>query len=174
MLTTDQKGNIAELAIARAAIERGVDVYGPVGEGSRYDLLFDVDRALWRVQCKWTPIYRNVIGLHCYSSRRNGAGPRRRLYAVGELDPYAAYCPDNDRCYFVPFAAFGERTQISLRLDPCGNNQRAGINWAKDYEFDATLGLPGAIAQLGERLHGMQEVAGSSPAGSTDQPVLLP
>ena len=26
----------------------------------------------------------------------------------------------------------------------------------------------GAIAQLGERLHGMQEVAGSSPAGSTE------
>jgi hypothetical protein len=25
----------------------------------------------------------------------------------------------------------------------------------------------GAIAQLGERLHGMQEVAGSSPASST-------
>jgi hypothetical protein len=25
----------------------------------------------------------------------------------------------------------------------------------------------GAIAQLGERLHGMQEVAGSIPAGST-------
>ena len=27
--------------------------------------------------------------------------------------------------------------------------------------------LHGAIAQLGERLHGMQEVAGSIPAGST-------
>src|SRR5690242_18192617 len=29
-----------------------------------------------------------------------------------------------------------------------------------------TEGSRGAIAQLGERLHGMQEVAGSSPAGS--------
>jgi hypothetical protein len=33
MLTTDQKGNVAELAIARAAIELGVDVYRPAGEG---------------------------------------------------------------------------------------------------------------------------------------------
>ena len=174
MLTTDQKGNIAELAVARAAIERGVDVYRPVGEGSRYDLLFDIDRVLWRVQCKWTSIYRNVIGLRCYSSRRNRAGLRRRLYAAGELDAYAAYCPDNDRCYFVPFAAFGERTQISLRLDPCGNNQRAGINWAKDYEFDATLRPQGAVAQLGERQSGRLEATGSSPVGSTDQPALLP
>ena len=37
-----------------------------------------------------------------------------------------------------------------------------------DFEFDATLGPRGAIAQLGERLAGSQKVAGSSPAGSTD------
>jgi hypothetical protein len=30
----------------------------------------------------------------------------------------------------------------------------------------ATIGTPGAIAQLGERLAGSQKVAGSSPAGS--------
>jgi hypothetical protein len=28
---------------------------------------------------------------------------------------------------------------------------------------------PGAIAQLGERLHGMQEVVGSSPTSSTSE-----
>ena len=151
MLTTDQKGNIAELAIARAAIERGVDVYRPVGEGTRYDMIFEVGRRLWRVQCKWAPIFRNVICLRCYSSRRNRHGLVRRVYALGELDAFAAYCPDNCRCYFVPFAAFGMRTQVSLRLDPCENNQRTGINWAEDYEFAATLGLSGAIAQLGER-----------------------
>jgi hypothetical protein len=37
---------------------------------------------------------------------------------------------------------------------------RAGVTMAGQYRL-------GAIAQLGERLHGMQEVAGSSPASST-------
>lgn len=32
----------------------------------------------------------------------------------------------------------------------------------------AGLGRNGAIAQLGERLHGMQEVSGSIPLGSTN------
>ena len=51
--------------------------------------------------------------------------------------------------------------------EPPGNHQRRGIRPANDFEFAATLGrLRGPIAQLGERLHGMQEVAGSSPAGS--------
>jgi PD-(D/E)XK nuclease superfamily protein len=93
MLTTDQKGSIAELAIARAAVERGVDVYRPVGEGTRYDLLFDVDRTLWRVQCKWTPVYRNVIGFRCYSSRRNRNGLLRRCYAPGERTPMRLTAP---------------------------------------------------------------------------------
>jgi hypothetical protein len=35
MLTTDQKGNIAETAITAAAVRLGVDVYRPVGEGVR-------------------------------------------------------------------------------------------------------------------------------------------
>jgi prevent-host-death family protein len=53
------------------------------------------------------------------------------------------------------------------------NNQRACINWADDFSFDATLGSSGAIAQLGERVHGMHEVAGSSPAGSTSDPSVV-
>jgi hypothetical protein len=40
---------------------------------------------------------------------------------------------------------------VRLRLAPCRNNQIVKINWAEDYEFAATLGRSGAIAQLGER-----------------------
>ena len=35
------------------------------------------------------------------------------------------------------------------------------------FTFDFSIGLGGAVAQLGARLHGMQEVAGSIPASST-------
>jgi hypothetical protein len=49
---------------------------------------------------------------------------------------------------------------MRLRLTPAANNQEAAINYAADYDF-------GAIAQLGERRHGMAEVVGSSPTSST-------
>ena len=52
-LTTDQKGAIAELAIARAGLELGIPVYRAMAEGGRYDLIFDLDSRLVRVQCKW-------------------------------------------------------------------------------------------------------------------------
>ena len=166
VLTTDQKGNIAELQIAAAAVELGIGVYRPVGEGGRYDMIFEVHGALLRVQCKWAPRHRDVVVLRCYSARRNRDGLLRRIYAAGEIDAFAAYCPDTDRCYFMPFGLFTGRTQVHLRLGPCRNNQNLRINWAKDYEFVATLGASGAIAQLGERVSGRDEVAGSSPAGS--------
>ena len=167
MLTTDQKGNVAELAIARDAVALGIDVYKPVGEGGRYDMIFEIDDSLWRIQCKWAPRQGDVILFRCYSCRRNRDGLLRRKYQPGEIDAFAAYCPDTDRCYFLPYASFAGRSQVLLRLAPSKNNQAEGINWAKHYEFAATLGPPGAIAQLGERVSGRDEVAGSSPAGST-------
>ena len=52
-------------------------------------------------------------------------------------------------------------TAIQLRLGPTRNGQQACINLADDFDF------VGAIAQLGERVTGSHEVAGSSPASST-------
>jgi hypothetical protein len=168
-LTTDRKGTIAELAIAKAAVEIGIDVYRPMGEGGRYDLIFDLIDRLVRVQCKWARRYGDIIVVRCYSTRRTRDGLIRRPYEPGQVDAYAAYCLELDRCYFLPYEAFPGRTQIQLRVANTRNNQRLRINWAEDYEFAATLRSLGAIAQLGERCHGMAEVAGSSPAGSIEK-----
>ena len=167
MLTTDQKGNVAELAIAAAAAGLGIDVYRPVGEGGRADLLFGVEDMLLRIQCKWAPLLGDTIIVRCYSSRRNRDGFVRRRYDEGEVDAFAAYCDATGNCYLLPPRMWVGRREVRLRVGPCKNNQQLRINWARDFEFAATLGASGAIAQLGERLHGMQEVAGSSPASST-------
>jgi PD-(D/E)XK endonuclease len=168
MLTTDQKGAIAEAEIAIAAVKLGIGVFKPLVEGERYDFVFDLRPRLVRVQCKWASLCDDVIVVRCYSARRNRAGLLRRCYELDELDVFAAYCPDTDRCYYLPIERFHPRREIRLRVAPTRNNQSFGVTWADDYEFAATLGkYPGAIAQLGERERGTLEVAGSSPAGST-------
>ena len=52
------KGNVAELAIAKAAAELGLPVYGPLTEHSRYDLVIEIGGRLLRVQCKWARLIR--------------------------------------------------------------------------------------------------------------------
>ena len=166
-MTTDQKGAIAEAAIALEALKLGIEVYRPIAEGGRYDMILVVDGQLLRVQCKWATRYGEVVVVRCYSNRRARTGLVRRLYSSDEIDAFAAYCVELDRCFFMPIGLFPTQ-EVRLRLSPARNNQRRGIRWADDFDFDATLGQnQGAIAQLGERLDGIQKVAGSSPAGST-------
>jgi PD-(D/E)XK nuclease superfamily protein len=168
MLTTDQKGNVAEACIAAAAVKFGVEVYRPMGEGQRYDLIFDMGSRLLRVQCKWTTRYNDILIVRCYSTRRI-AGDKiiTRRYTEDEIDAVAAYCDELDRCYLLPVELWSGRRQLHLRLAPSRNNQLRRINWAKDYEFAARLEGLGAVAQLGERQSGRLEATGSSPVGST-------
>jgi hypothetical protein len=169
MLTTNRKGAIAEAALVRAALECGYDVYRPLFEGGRYDLIFDSGERLLRVQCKWAPLHGDVIVIRSYTNRRCATGLLKRRYVSGDFDAIGAYCAALDRCYLIPYEAIDGAAQVQIRLGPARNNQREGIRIASHFEFGATLPRHalGPIAQLGERRAGSAKVAGSSPAGST-------
>jgi hypothetical protein len=167
MLTTDQKGAIAEMAIALEAMRHEVGVFRPLSD-ERYDLIFDLGSRLMRIQCKWAARVGEVVVIRTRRARRGPQGLIYRYYEADEIDAVAAYCPDTERCYLLPHELSVGRAAVQLRLSPTLNNQSAGVQWAQDHELGATLqALRGPIAQLGERVHGMHEVAGSIPAGST-------
>ncbi len=165
VLSTNAKGAIAETKIAAAATELGISVLRPIVEHGRYDLAFEIGGRILRVQCKWASLdpTGSVVAINLQSCRHTPNGYVYSQYGADEIDLVAAYCGELQRCYLLPVAKVEGMRGISLRLSPPRNGQRACINLASDYDF------PGAIAQLGERLRGTQEVAGSSPASSTDQ-----
>ena len=138
MLTTNQKGAIAETAIIHEATKLGLGVFKSIAD-ERYDLIFDLNPELIRVQCKTASKIGSVVVVRCYSNRRTATGMLSRAYTAEEIDALAAYCPDLGRCYLVPAARIDGRRGIQLRLDPTRNNQQLGVNWARDWEFAATL-----------------------------------
>jgi PD-(D/E)XK endonuclease len=87
VLSTDRKGSIAEIAIAEAAIRLGVDVYKPLNDGTRCDLIFDLAGRLTRVQCKWAARYGEVLIVRCARNRRTREGLLSRRYTIDEVDP---------------------------------------------------------------------------------------
>src|SRR2546428_39741 len=103
------------------------DVYRPVIEGGRYDLIFDTGERLLRVQCKWAPLHGEVVVIRSYSSRRARIGLVRRAYVQGEFDALAAFCPQLERCYLIPFEVIDGALQIHLRIAPTRNNQHIGV-----------------------------------------------
>jgi hypothetical protein len=164
MSATTMKGAIAETAITARAVELGIVVLKPVVEGRRYDLVFDTGERLLRVQCKWGRREGAVVIVNLVSCRHTPHGYVRSRYDASEIDGIAVYCAELKRCFYLPITEFGGRGNVSLRLSAAANGQEAAINFASQYEL-------GAIAQLGERLTGSQEVGGSNPPSSTPRPL---
>ena len=165
-LSPDQKGALAESAIVHAAVKLGLGVFRPLSDGERWDLILNLRPQLVRVQCKTAVLHGEVLSVPLYSSRRNAHGFVKRVYTSDEIDAVAAYWPELERCFLLPMGMFAARTYLQLRLAPSKNYQRARVNWADDYAFEATLKRLGAVAQLGERRAGSAKVRGSSPLGS--------
>jgi hypothetical protein len=149
----NQKGNVAEAAIAAAAVKLGIEVLRPQFEHGRYDLVFEIGSRFLRVQCKWARLERggSVVYVQLAGSRHTPTGYVRTTYSADEIDAVAVYCEELDQCYMLPIDLVAGRNALHLRLTPPRNGQRAALNWAADYRL-------GAIAQLGERLTGSQEV----------------
>lgn len=115
------------------------------------------------VRPAWAALARDgrVMTISIGGSRCTPNGDVLSSYAEHEIDLLAAYCGELDRCFLLPASLVAARRQIILRLETPRNGQRACINMAEHYEFT------GAVAQLGERVSGTHEAAGSSPASST-------
>jgi prevent-host-death family protein len=160
--TTNQKGAIAEEVIAAEATKLGVIVSRP-NIDARYDLIFDTGSSLLRVQCKWGRLdaHEGVIKVNLVSSWCIPSGYARSTYKAGEVDLFAVYCHELNRCYLLEADALVDRRTMYLRLSEPRNAQRACVNLASDFTFE------GAVAQLEERCAGSAQVRGSSPLSST-------
>jgi prevent-host-death family protein len=158
----NQKGNVAELAIAAEAAKLGLPVFAPLTEHGRYDLVLEVGDDLLRVQCKWGCCDGKTISVQLVSSYHSPTrGYVTRTYSADEVDAIAIYCEQTKRCYLLPIELVAGMRHLTLRLAPPRNNQRAALNLAAEYEFR------GAVAQLAERRRGTAEARGSNPLSST-------
>jgi PD-(D/E)XK endonuclease len=164
-LTPSMKGAIAEAVIAAEAVKAGVGVLRPIVEGLRYDLVFDVRGHLLRIQCKSGRARNGVVVIGTRSCRHTPHGYVRSSYTADEVDAIAVYCMDLNTCYLLPIEEIDGASTVHLRLTAAANNQRVAVRYARQFEFR------GAIAQLGERLTGSQEVGGSNPPSSIARPL---
>lgn len=142
VLTNNQKGALAEEAIALAAVELDVVVARP-NLDARYDLILDLGTRLLRVQCKWATCDGHVMCVNCRGSWYSpGRGYVTSHYGADEVDAIGVYCADLKQCFLIPIEVVATRRVIHLRIQAPSNGQRAALHWAADYEF------PGAVAQL--------------------------
>jgi prevent-host-death family protein len=143
-MDSNVKGAVAEQAIVLAATRLRVPVWRPVSEHGRADLVLDIGGQLRRVQVKWGQLSpaRDVVIVRVHTCRCTPRGYVRRTYSEGEVDLFAVYCGELDRCFLLNAKLLADKTCVSLRLTPPRNGQQSCINLADDFTFD------GAVAQL--------------------------
>ncbi len=143
-MDSNLKGAVAEQAIVLAAPRLQIPVLRLVNEHGRTNFALDIGGALWRVQVKWGRLNaaRDVVIVSLVTSRCTPRGHIRSTYNEGEIDLFAVYCGELDRCFLLRAEPLANKTVIYLRLTPARNGQQACINLANDFTF------AGAVAQL--------------------------
>lgn len=125
-------GDVTEATIVATLLKRGERVLRPVSPSSRYDLVIEREGRFLRVQCKTGRLRNGAITFRTCNG--NGSIKSKARRYDGEVDIFAVYCPDNDKCYLIA-AEHSTGMQMSLRADTARNNQQNGVRYARDFEF---------------------------------------
>jgi len=126
---TSDKGSIGELRVAADLILKGYNVFYPASSTSPFDLLVYKDGEYKRLQVKYRKIRNGVIP----TTVERHSISLNKIKAVKNdfMDVLAMYCPDTDKCYYIPQTEMNKC--VSLRVEPTKNGQIKGIRMAEDF-----------------------------------------
>ena len=135
ILDTNLKGIITEQKVITALLEQEIPVSIPVGDKQRYDLIFDYNNHLYRLQVKTSTegTYEGTFKFSCRSITSSSKGNQIHKYSKDEIDFFGTIW--EDKCYLVPVEECSNSKV--LRLIPPKNNQ--DYNKAEDYLLENQL-----------------------------------
>ena len=162
-MDTKLKGDVAEQAAVLKALKLGWGVLKPVGDRMPYDLVFDVDGSLVKIQVKYAWL-DNRTGNYVVDNRRTKTNRRqmiREAYSEKDFDFALAYIENLNVFYVFPLNVFtGYGSGIHLveatkrQRKPRSANYRDAWNlisqWAAHRETDVAIPV-----KLGEAAGGV-------------------
>lgn len=120
-------GERSEAAVLAALACSGRSVFLPFGGHHRYDLAFEEENRLIKVQCKTGHESNGAIWFRTHNVTK---GVPRDYRA--DVDYFGVYCDERREVYLVPVQDVPTRA-AHLRIEPAKNNQEAKIRWAQPY-----------------------------------------
>jgi len=107
-MNTKIKGDIAEQAVALQALKRGWGVLMPIGDRLPYDLVFDVEGVLVKIQVKyaWFDQKRGNYVIDVRRTKTNRRQMVRANYSLGDFDFAVIFLEDLEVFYVINFETF--------------------------------------------------------------------
>ncbi|OGL64088.1 endonuclease, partial [Candidatus Uhrbacteria bacterium RIFCSPHIGHO2_01_FULL_47_10] len=106
-MNTKLKGDIAEQATILKALQNGWGVLRPVGDRLSYDLVFDIQGRLVKIQIK--SAWKNKTGNYVVDNRRTKTNRRvmkRDVYQESDFDFAVVYIEELNLFYVFPVNVF--------------------------------------------------------------------
>lgn len=127
-------GTVGELAVARHLIANGFDVFLPVGDASRVDLVaISPSGRTISMQIKTiTDSSKGSVGLG--TTRWHLKHSKRVRYTSQDVDFMVCYVIDRDKVGYVPMSAFAATNSLTLRFEPPKNGQKKSVHYFSEYE----------------------------------------
>lgn len=125
MKNTNQKGDVAELAVAKKFLELGYWVSIPFGDDAPYDLIVDLSGELKRVQVKHIKPRKGTLRFRLLA---DSGKPYKET-----TDLIAGYNPEDGKVYVINPNDFNAKRMVTLKLNKPKNNQIQGVNLAEKY-----------------------------------------
>jgi hypothetical protein len=127
---THLKGLLGETELTLRLLKNGWNLYKPLDQNSRIDLLAEKRGKFKRIQVKYCTPYKGCLRIELEHPMRN-TGP----YSENEVDEIGVYDAENQNCYLIPLKDILPRGEIWLRVSSLVKKQERNINWAKKYQI---------------------------------------
>ena len=128
---TKEKGDIGVCAVALDLTKKDYKVFNTISEHLPFDVVAYKNKKFYRIQVKYREMKNGKVEVQFRSIYSNSKGTHISFSDKEEIDFYAIYCPDTEKCYYVNCSNFNK--SVALRIEKPKNNKSEGINFADDF-----------------------------------------
>jgi len=125
---THFKGLVGELEFTLHLIQKGWNIYKPLDQNSRVDLVLEKNGIFKKIQIKYCTPYKGCLRIELDHPMR-----KTLPYGLKDVDEIGVFDSINQNFYLIPLKAILPRKEMWLRVDKLAKTQKKNINWG--YKF---------------------------------------
>lgn len=127
---THFKGLLGELAFTLHFLKHGWNIYKPVDNNSRVDLVLKKEGMFKKIQIKYCTPYKGCLRVDLEHPRKT-----TKPYTLSEIDEIAVYDSAHEQFYLIPLIDILPKKEMWIRVSPPATKQKKKINWAEKYKI---------------------------------------
>jgi hypothetical protein len=134
------QGSLGEISIAKDLMEKGFDIFLPVGENTKVDLIGVFQNKTYKFQVKSLKILHGRVSLKAIKRGKNYTGKKyASRYTEEMIDIFAGYVYERNLVFYVKCSDTTDKDGLSIRIDKAKNNMSKGVHRIEDYTLEKII-----------------------------------